>query len=349
MKNIVFAALVLILLVSGCTGLSNLFGSGSTQVNELPPDVLSVQNISVIPSSSVSTDDEFSVYFDVLNQDEANEVNTGFNIYDMGLCQFKGGEPNCKSGSSDQTGSCDYVNNPNGLGYYSPLSPEESRAVEWNFAAPSAEEIANIKVTCPIRFKFTYTYTSKSQIDVLVIDRNHLISLQKSGENPTFTPTLNVGRGPIKIYFDFGANLPVRDSSELPLYVTVQDKGTGMLNSIPKGTFTIQLPSDFQFTKKDIPASGGQGDNFGNICPYFNCQQVGDPSAPSTNPRKICTNYKDIPMVNKKSLEIRCSGIKSPTEASISNLEKTYFINSTLNYNYYLTGEVDVVVTPRLT
>jgi hypothetical protein len=300
-------------LVSGC---SNLFGP-STKVKEMPPDVISIQNITVIPSGVIRTEDQFSVYFDVFNQEEVDQLPAGFSLYDMGLCKFIGGEPNSQNGLSNQQ--------PGSSNYYAPFLPRENRMVEWTFAAPSSDEIANIKTTCPIRFKFYYFYQSKSQIDVLVIGKDHFMELQRSGEIPTFSPTLNVGRGPVKIYFDFGASLPVKDSSDLPVYLTVQDKGTGSLNMIPIHSFNISFPSEFVFSSD-------------KICPYFSCDAT----------TKVCTNNQEIPMVNRKSLEIRCSGIKTPA-ATAESVEKTYFISSTLEYPYYVDGQVDVEVTPRST
>lgn len=182
-----------------------------------------------------------------------------------------------------------------------------------------------MSVTCPIRFKFNYTYTASSQIDVLVADSNHLSELQRAGKATTFSPTVNVGRGPIKIYFDFGTNLPVKNNSYLPVYIKVEDKGTGVLKQIDNGTFKIQFPEEFVFEGQPT-----------DICPYFYCDSAS----------LYCENNDNITMIDRKSLEIRCSGIK--TKADISPApEKTYFINASIDYAYYTAGEVDVEVKPE--
>jgi len=298
MKKLILS-LILVLLVAGCSNLPFDFpflSTGETQVKELPPDVLSIQNITVLPSTSVRESDQFSVFFDLMNQDELNETVFTYNIYDTGLCYWTGGDPTSGSDS---------------------LFPQEIRQVEWNFNAPSSEQIANLRVTCPIRFKFDFNYTAKSQIDVIVINSNRLRELQKAGKSTTFSPTLNVGRGPIKIYFDFGTTLPVRDNSNLTVYVRIEDKGTGLLKQIEKDKFVITFPSDFI-----VPD---------DACPYFTC----------TN--GVCTNsQQSIPIISKKSLDIRCSGITTKPIAD----EKTYFISATLNYGYYVAGQVDVEVKP---
>ncbi len=309
-----FLILILVLLVSGCTGLPfdiPFFSSGGTQVKELPPDVISMHNITVLPSTSVRAEDEFSIYFELLNQEEFNYTDVKYDLYDTGLCIPTGGNP---------TLSC----YPPGCGFS--LGPQEIMQVEWTFKAPNADKIAHLKVTCPIRFRFDFSYQAKSQIDVLVISSEHFSELQKAGKATTFSPTVNVGRGPIKTYFDFGTSLPVKNNASLPVYIKVEDKGTGMLEQIEAGDFIITFPSEFDFSNVD--------------CPYFGCDK-------STG---ICTSNAPIPIISKKSLDIRCSGIKTPDVirgSSGSEIpEKTYFISSSLDYDYYVAGEVDVQVNP---
>lgn len=306
-------SLIIILLIAGCSNLPfeiPFLSSSGPQVKELPPDVISINNITVLPSTSVRARDPFSVYFEVLNQEDTNEVPVSYNLYDTGLCTFKGGEPN--------------VSNVGDYYSYGNFSPQETKLIEWTFQAPSADYIAHLSVTCPIRFKFNYTYTASSQIDVLVADSNYLSELQRAGKATEFSSTINVGRGPIKIYFDFGTSLPVKNNSYLPVYVKVEDKGTGILKQIDSGTFKIQFPKDFIVEDGD--------DN----CPYFHCDS-------ST---RLCESNSDIIMVDRKSLEIRCSGIKTPNDISPAP-EKTYFINASIDYAYYAAGEVDIEVKPE--
>jgi hypothetical protein len=307
-----FLTLILILLVSECTGLPfniPFLSSSTTEVKELPPDVVSINNVTVLPSTSVRADDEFSIYFELFNQEEFNYTDVEYNLYDTGLCIPKGGYPDISS-------------TPTRGNLVPNLVPKEIRQIEWTFQAPDADKIAHLKVTCPIRFRFDFSYNAKSQIDVLVINSDHFSELQKAGKATTFSPTVNVGRGPIKTYFDFGTTLPVKNNANLPVYIRVEDKGTGLLQEIKAGNFKIKFPSEFDLSNVD--------------CPYFD-------KCPNLNECTIESNVP-IPMINKKSLDIRCSGIKTP--ANIGVPEKTYFISSSLNYNYYVAGEVDVQVNP---
>ena len=315
MKKLLLS-LILVLLFSGCVGLPfdiPFFSTEGPKVKELPSDVISIHNITVLPSTSVRVKDEFSIYFELLNQDEFKDIDVGYNLYDTGLCTPDGGDPDISSGSTS---------NPD----WTTLSPKETRLVEWTFKAPSADDIANIKTTCPIKFKFDFSHNATSEIDVLVIEEDHLRELQRAGRSTTFTPTVNIGRGPIKIYFDFGTSLPIRSDSSIPVYLVVQDKGTGLLRKIESGTFEITFPSDFVLSDLD--------------CPFFD-----DCSARDSDNNYVCTNDEDISIINKKSLEIRCAGFKTPSTLS-PGPEKTYFIKATIDYDYYAIGSVNVEVKP---
>ncbi len=304
--------LILVLLVSGCAGLPfdiPFFTPSGPDVKEKPPDVITINNLIVLPSTSVRVEDQFSVYFELLNEDEFIDIeDVGYNLYDTGLCTPSGGEPFISS---------TFTRNSS----WATFSPQETRLVEWSFDSPSSEDIANIKTTCPIKFKFDFDYTAASEIDILVIETEHLQELQRAGKPPTFTPTVSVGRGPIKIYFDFGASLPAKTGMPIPVYLVVHDKGTGLLRKINPGELRITFPSDFTISDIDCPF-------FGESCPG-----------------NVCTNNKEIFMINKKSLEIRCAGFKTPSSVS-PGPEKTYFIKAELDYSYSTIGNVNVEVRP---
>jgi hypothetical protein len=318
MKKIILS-LSLVLLISGCVGMPFdipfLSDQGGPNVTELGPDILVIQNINVIPNPPLSPDDRFSVYFEVKNQDENERVpqagfpDVSYELYDTGLCSFEGGDPRLKSGT-----------------WSSGFAPLETKLVEWNFKAPSVDEIVHLSTSCPIKFKINYDYTAKSQIDVSVIDEERLRDLQRSGEDTTYIPSLSVGRGPVKIYFDFGNILPVRENSELPVYIKVMDKGAGLLGKISRAMgrrLVIKAP-DFQ----------------GITCieDYFICF---DTNNDGNNDR--CENtLKDIPLIRKETFEIRC--VLTTPGVSIEN---TYYITAELHYEYPVLGETNVRIEPR--
>jgi len=289
-------SLLLIVLISGCTIPEGFFPGTGPTTKEQTPDLIVVQNLNIIPSSSISAGDQFSISFEIKNQDEVISVdNVSYNLFDKGLCKDKlsGDEE-----SATISGG---------------LSPLQAEFKEWTFKAPSNEDIGRLSVTCPMRFMITYTHTATSQIDIDVINSDRLSQLQKSGQPPSFTPTLTVGSGPVKTYFDFGASMPVRGETTLPVYITVEDKGTGLLGKISTDNLKVTLPDGF--TVSD--------------CPKFTCGGT------------TCTNNVDIPIIRKKSPQLRCT-ITTPAEA----IEKTYYIRADLEYTYDIVKEAAVEIKP---
>jgi hypothetical protein len=306
--------LFLILLVSGCTMPFDLGGiipgMEGSKVNktEASPDLIVIQDINVIPTPPISAGDEFSVSFQMKNQDEINELKgVGYILFDYGLC---------KPLSSGTEGI---------IQHFSPLATEFK---EWSFAAPTNNEIAYLPNKCPIRFKINYTFDSTSQIDVNVISKDRLTQLQRAGNPPSFTPSLSVGSGPVKIYLSFGTSLPVRNESSLPIFITVEDKGVGLLREIPGGSdksLILKVPSTF--TKAS--------------CDKFDDGVVD----PSDSNYIIYKNKDAIQIIKKTSPQIKCT-FKTPTSANINNLEKTYFITARLQYDYEISGETIVNIKP---
>jgi hypothetical protein len=301
MKKI-FLTLALVLLASGCTSITDLWGGGQT-VKELPPDVMVINNINVIPKQTVKPNDQFSVYYEVKNQDDKEIVpNVKYLLYDTGLCD---------SGTDKPTTSTV-------LGTF---SPTESKLIEWTFTSPSKDRTAGLSVECPIRFKITYNYNAVSQIDVVVIDQTRLSEQQRSGKTVTYTPSLNVGRGPVKIYFDFGNTLPVKENTKLPVYVKVKDVGTGYYESIPVGKLTINSSS-----------AGVTFQKLSCIPDYFNCGGVS------------CTNNATIPLIKKETFDILCEAL-TPVDADVP-VEKTLYLSASINYDYDVYGQTTVNVVP---
>jgi len=326
MKKIILGSLILVLFVSGCIDINNLGLSNcdipficqqnTVNVTKLGPDILVIQNINVIPKGSVRPKDEFSVYFQVKNQEENDIVsNVRYSLFDTGLCSFSGGTPiNPKT-------------IPPQLWDDGNFAPAETKQGDWSFSAPSLEDIANLRTVCPIKFKITYNYTSRSQVDIGLIDDVRLKELQRSGKDVSYSTNLNIGRGPIKIYFDFGGTLPARNNSNLSFYVRVVDEGSGLYTTIPKGKLSIQAPN---------MNSARPFQNLECVSDYFGiCSQNGGVW--------MCSNsQKVIPLISKKTFDIKCT-LETP---STVNEEETRYINAYLPYDYDVIGSASVEVKP---
>ena len=308
MKKIILI-LILVLLISGCVDLPNLscLLGNCEEVKEMPEDVIIVDNINVLPNPPITAGDQFSISFQMTNAEEDLEIPTSYQLLDDGLCSLVPGQADSES-------------------IY--LVPGQVEFREWTFSTPTSSDIAYLKTICPVRFKVTYDYFSESEIEVNVISKERYAQLQQAGTFETFTPTLTVGRGPIKIYMELGVNLPARSESILPLYITVENKGSGLFDEIPEGKLWIQIPKGF--TPYDCgamqPYMGGEGfvdyDNYD----FYN-------------------NTNEIPLIGKKTYKIKCS-LNVPNV----DLEQTYFLNAYFqSYTYDVVNEVSVEIKPLST
>jgi len=200
------------------------------------------------------------------------------------------------------------------------MVPLQEEFADMSFDAPIKDDLAGLSTTCPIRLAVDYSFTANSQIDVSVINEQRLTEIQRSGEAVTYTPTLNVGRGPIKIKLSFGANLPIKEGKTFPVYVSIENKGDGLYAEIPGppdvpvGRLNIMLPKDFTVTNYD---SKFELDG------------------------RVLTNIVPIPLIKKKTTNMGFS-LTAPGE----DFEKTHFISASLDYEYTITDERKVPIQP---
>lgn len=342
MKKIILG-LILVLLIAGCSGLPDLStllnGGGGNNVNktELSPDLIVIQNINVVPSPPLNAGDDFTVSFEIKNQDDINEVrNVNYELYDWGICT----PPTQTSGS------------------FASLAPLETEFEQWGFKAPDNSQIGYLPTKCPIRFKANYSYTVASQIDVDVISQDRLGQLQRAGTPPSFTPNLVVGRGPIKVYFSIGAQMPVKEGTTIPVFIQVEDKGTGLFGDITPGHLYINFPQEFTVTDC--------GTKFGPAASPMTTFCAGNYNQPITDTNSFCDvnndgkidvrdvaslssgitydNTGNITMIDKSSPQMRCS----VTVPSV-DVERTFYISGYLSYTYDVDGETSVNVKPTMT
>jgi hypothetical protein len=280
-------------------------GFEEQEVKELPPDIVSVESLTVIPTPPINTEDQFSISFMIKNQDDVNSaLDVRYELYDSGLCEIDETDTDPKKSVAPKN--------------FAPLQEEFH---EWTFNAPTDEQIAKISTKCPIRFKVDYNFDATSQIDVNVITKDRLDELHRSGETASFTPTLTVGRGPVKIYMSFGASLPVRVDNKIPLYILVEDKGRGLYGEIPQYALKLKITPD-DFVTSDCISGNSKFVEQG----------------------EYIVNNDTIDLIRKKTVQLRCS-LVAPDESKVS-FEKTYYITAELNYDYTITSETDVAIKP---
>ena len=195
--------------------------------------------------------------------------------------------------------------------------PLQTELIEWQLSAPTNEQLGNMPGSCGIKYKINYDFTAKTQASVDVINADKLSQMQRAGETPSASPTQSVGIGPIKVFFDFGASQPVRSGDILPVFITVEDRGSGLLDSgnVESGNLKLIIPQDFEEVScTKFANSGGE-----------------------------YTNANIIPMIKKTSPQLRCS-FKMPEVTDI----KTFYISAELVYTYKLDSEVKISVNPTL-
>lgn len=302
MKKLI-SILVLVLLISGCVDLSNIFGQDK-DVKEASEDVVTVENVNVLPVPPITAGDQFSVSFQVTNMEEDQNVDATYELLDAGLCK----DPVTGDKQGDFGGS---------------LVPGQVEFVEWTFDTPESNDIAYLKTICPVRFKVRYRFNAQSEMEVNVISEQRYKQLQQSGTFETFTPTLTMDRGPIKIDIELGATMPLRSGAILPIYLTVYDKGDGILDQVPPLNLILAVPEGFTI--------------YNNECGEF-FRHEKQPTEGYT----YYLNSNGIPFVGKKTYKMKCT-FRVPT----TNNEQTYFVDAYfLEYYYDVLKQVDVEVKP---
>lgn len=121
--------------------------------------------------------------------------------------------------------------------------------------------------------------------------------------------------------------------SILPVFIWIEDKGTGLLGDIqkydddPDNALHLYVPKEFEIKK----------------CDKF------DKIGPAPSPKEdfiIYVNNQEIPMIKRKSPQWRCS-FTMPGETVVP-VEKAFFLSVKLNYTYDITGEKSVEIKPTL-
>lgn len=298
-----------ILFTSGCV----FPGQQNQQTVEAPEDVMVFSDITVIPTPPVIASDVFTTYFTIENKAELEDARSVWlSLYDWGMC-----EPttNCppKKGMS-----------------FGDISPGDIQSIECQFKAPSSSVIGGMQASCPIRYKLFYEFWSNTQTDITVISDEKFREMQRAGQTPSIVSTQVKSRGPVKVNFDVAATQPVRTSTatntvSIPIYITIEDKGTGTIKKIHTGDFGLSIPKDLIPNKDCIKFDCGgwmNGIGYEEICKF--------------------SNQKDIEFIKGKTQPIQCV-LQSPSDVTDM---KTYYITASVRYTYEIYKDVKVAIKP---
>ena len=304
--------LIPVLFVSGCVEGGDIFSAftGQQKTVSASKDVLEVQDIQAIPDP-VTADSTFTITFKVTNVGDASEGSkeardVQVTAYDWGRCH-----PLDKNGKEITDASIDAFSEP------AVIYPGSSEVVEWNFRAPTNEELGRMDGNCPIRFKVNYTYDAYTTADLSIISRERMKGAYRSGESVTVSPVQTQSRGPIKIDLSFDVQQPVTEGLVVPVLVKVKDVGSGMYNKVENGKLELKFPNDLadKVTCYNFNMSGSNG---------------------------IFKNNKEIPLIGGETPVIRCD--INTKDLNVRDI-KTYNIRAQIiGYQYPLYEEKTVTV-----
>jgi len=330
MKKNILALIVLAVFVSGCVGQSGGLQFLQPITKEKSPDVILTTGSTVIPTPPVQVGDSFSVSFQVQNQDDTREVSdVNVLIYDTGTCRL--------DSMNEITVANDLTKATQNFGT---LAPGSSELVELKLTAPSNAEVGGLTAACPISYKVSYKLRANTQIDAQVITTERLKDKQRTGTYESFQPTQNVDVGPIKIYFEYGAAMPIETGKMLPITIKVQNKGQGDYAEIPARTLSLSIPSSDISGKWFVPKVTGEGCNGFHI-------RYGSPF--ELSPGRFVDVYENtdkIPMIKGESTTKTCY-FTVPSGLDVIE-EKTYLITADMDYDYGVSDEISVAIKPSM-
>jgi len=334
-SKILIVLLIGIVFVSGCIEGIDLFKGlmgGEQEVKEQTPDIIVTQNLNIIPNPPLTAENEFSVIFDMKNQDKVNSIkDVSVKLYDWGACGIMRSDRDPDFSPDPEKWS--YSRGVYSREFYE-LVPQQEERIEFRLKAPTNEEIGFIETDCPVKWLIDYKYSSITQDDFTIISRSRLNELQRAGESWTGTDNpMYIGAGPVKIYFDWKTPMPVQSKSSVQFSVRIQDKGVGDYIEVKEETLFIKVPNTWDDTNLGCPA-----DKFEKL--------------PDEGEFMIYKNKHDkpIPLIKKSSAELICRFKAPDLDISESPIpEKSYTVSANItDYNYKLTEDTIVHINPSV-
>lgn len=358
--------LVAVVVISGCTGLSGIFGGNVISVQtrtteEGVKDPLTITNIMTIPNSPVLPDQEVILSFVLKGNDKIRAIqNVRVNLFDA---------PGFRSEGSDTAASviC------NGNGYpCQPLDengnevcsnnhpctilPGEERMIQFKLLAPSKSQIANIATQVRLNFDVLYDFNSSMNFVIPVVNKDEVIMRQREGQPMNLVFDKSYSTGPMRIDVQpLGVNYILDNyqtilqfsinnvgsgtvnSSQIPAYTTsyTTDLSTGALVANVKG-FEVFIPTDL-----DVTTGGVLDEIFGTThsVEYIN----GAPYLQFTNNNRAIQLFKSQSQISL-SFPVKMN-IDAYTAFKNNQIPfRSYEIKSNVYYTYELRNYADVQI-----
>ncbi|HLE07954.1 MAG TPA: hypothetical protein VI933_05055 [archaeon] len=320
-KHFPITALLSVFLVAGCIN----FG-GTSEANVDIKDIISVaaQSASVIPIPPLSTETDFTLSFQVKNNDKNKNIQVNLNVFDWGVCS----KPEIKG-----------TQNADKTIYNFQLVPGQTELVEISTKSPTKEKIQSLKASCPIQWRTTYAFTATSGDGFNVVSKDKLTQLQRAGKSPELPAiTKSIGTGPIRIYFDFKTDKNyMTAASPLQMTVTAKDEGEGSLSKVAAGKLFIKVPVEWTRVSKDAASKDD------SCTSDFQIDRT-----KSTQDTIAYVNKKDIPLIERSTPELVCN-FAAPNLDAFSPIvpQKSYSVSAELvDYTYSIDGKKEIEINP---
>lgn len=358
-----------VVLISGCTGLTNLFGGDVINVQQTViqngvQDVIVVKDVQTIPKSPLLPDQQLLLSFIVENKDKLQDVkNVRIDLFNAPTIRNSGGTLCNLYVASSYTpctitvGTClpqetlPGVQTPSQQRYCIPdqcgaegcaILPGEEKPITFALKTPTQDDIKNIKTDTKLDFKATYEFNTSLNYIVPAISTDEIVKRQRSGDKANLFTTKSYGSGPVQIdvelqgapYILSGSSPISTSQPETVMFFTIKNRGSGTLvnSQIDNGNMTILFPPELDVTPNE----------------KFSCN-----SAPNTG-GMLCTNNKRsadgkedlgvIPLYRDQSRSSLRFTVK--LRQSLNEPFRSFPITATVDYTYELRDSVSMTINP---
>jgi len=323
----IFVFVTLIILASGCTlpwGVGDVIKI-SPNVEEVGyKDILLIKDLKTLPLPPLLPDQQFTLSFLLENQDETKSAeNVVVNLFDPAIFKSESGSALTADEKTKEIGN---------------ILPLGQKQVSYKLRAPTQEEIANIIVKPVVSFKVNYDFQTTTTYDVVVVDEDEILRLQKAGQTITIPTTESIGSGPVKIDIELlGSNKVILAGQDAVIKVQIIDSGSGALkdSEIQESSLEVEIPDEFVI--EELPPSELNPNEKMFSCGGSNIVGFGEATT-------ICVNTEPISLYRGKSSPL-IFRLSIPKDAA-GGIYKTYSIKAGLEYTYELREQLKLEVKP---
>ena len=216
----------LVVVVSGCTGLPDIFGGGGVSYAN---DIVVIRELTAVPSTiGKGQTVKVLAYVENVGDKSIGDARTGSSIpgsievtlydYCEGLFTLEAS----RCGGAPGTGaSCSLEK----------VLPKETRLVEWTL---KPADTTKLDTTCKLKVAAKYPYRTDGVTTISFIDEAELQRLLQQGQFKSVASYKAAGYGPIKASFDVRGQQPIPAvGGWTPVLLEIENRGSGFLSAYP--------------------------------------------------------------------------------------------------------------------